>query len=749
MSDARLSPIRLAVPLVMITLLGCMPPPGRQQREFGVEGGPAAEGAPTPLTPSAALPGPTEPLAIAPERPVARRVVDRGSGQFAGRPARVEVAPAEAGEVTLSFVDADIRDVVRAILQDTLGENYVIDPQVSGTVTLQSSRPLALAELHPLLDTVLRLNGAALVRDGGINRIVPLDRAAAEGLRPSLREAQILQGAGYGLRVIPLAHARAEEMARLVQPFVPATAIVEVQAERNLLVVTGTPDQIATVQELVDMFDSDWLAGMSFALEPLRSANAEELVPELEQMFAAGEQGQLQGRLRFVPVPRLNAVLVIAAEPAHLERARRWIQELDQGLDTEPRLYIYHVQHGSAAALAEVLQAALGAGGAVLGREPLLAPGRTGFAIGAQARGGQGGAPRRTGAAGSMGTTAGGSTATESAGGGADFGLLPSSPTEQAGGGPSFGAGLFGPGPGAGSEELRVTADPTTNSLVIQATPQKYRMIEQALGRLDIVPLQVMIEATVAEVTLNNELRFGLEWFFRFGDVSGSLTRNEFLQPTPFVPGFTAILNTSDVRVVLSALDQITDVQVISSPQLLVLDNQIARLQVGDEVPIVTQQAQSVTNPDAPLVNSVDYRDSGVILEVRPRVSGSGLAVLEIAQEVSRVTQTLTSNIDSPTINQRRVTTTVAVHSGETVALGGLIQNRNDNADSGIPVLRDIPVLGVLFGSQRQISERTELLVLLTPRVLSGREDARAVTQDLRRRIHALPENPRGPSRVP
>ncbi|HET6469979.1 MAG TPA: secretin N-terminal domain-containing protein [Geminicoccaceae bacterium] len=729
-----------------------MPPLVHQPRQFGLDAEPAGQGPPTPLVATGpAQPGAAGPFAIVPERPEVRRFVDPGTGQFVGRAPQAVVTSTEAGEVTLSFVDADLRDVVRAILQDTLGENYVIDPQVSGTVTLQSSQPLPRSALRPLIDTILRLNGAALVRNGGIDRIVPLDRAAAEGLRPALREARTLQDAGYGLQVIPLAYARAEEMARLVQPFVPATAIVEIEAQRNLLLVTGTPEQVQTVLDMVEMFDTDFLGGMSFALEPLRAANAEEIVGELEQMFQTGDPAAAQARLRFVPVPRLNAVLVIAAQPAHLERARRWIQELDQGLDEDARLYIYHVQHGSAAALAEVLQDALGAAGAVLGRAPAaVAPGRTPFTLG-----GAGGAgPADTGRASAFGAgtqgdgarmRGGGAQPRREAGAGdAAGGLLAASdatrPAEQ----DPFAADLFGTtaaeGPG-----LRISADPTTNSLVIHATPREFRMIEQALARLDIVPLQVLIEATIAEVVLNDQLRFGLEWFFRFGNVETTLNA-----PVPAAPPtLTAILRTSDVRVVLTALDAVTDVRVISTPQLLVLDNQIARLQVGDEVPVVTQQAQSIIDREAPVINSVQYRDTGVILEVRPRVSGSGLALLEIAQEVSRVTETLTSGIDSPTFNQRRVTTTVAVHSGETVVLGGLIQDQQNEGASGIPGLRQIPVLGALFGTQSRTTSRTELLVLLTPRVLSGREDARAVTQDLRRRIHALPESGERPARLP
>jgi general secretion pathway protein D len=252
------------------------------------------------------------------------------------------------------------------------------------------------------------------------------------------------------------------------------------------------------------------------------------------------------------------------------------------------------------------------------------------------------------------------------------------------------------------------------------------------------VPLQVLIEATIAEVTLNDRLEYGLQWFFSAGNNSFTFSTGETGTVAPTFPGFAYVLGTGDVRVVLNALTQVTDVKVISSPQLLVLDNEVARLQVGDEVPIVTRTAVSVGDPDAPVVNEVEYRDTGVILDIVPRVNSSGLVVLDILQEVSDVTETTSSAISSPTIQQRRIASTVAINSGETVALGGLIRDNNTNTVTGVPVLSDIPILGNLFKTTTDSVRRTELLVLLTPRVVRDRHDARVITDDLRKRLRAL-----------
>jgi general secretion pathway protein D len=289
--------------------------------------------------------------------------------------------------------------------------------------------------------------------------------------------------------------------------------------------------------------------------------------------------------------------------------------------------------------------------------------------------------------------------------------------------------------------DIRIIADATTNSLVIWAAPREYRKIRRALEQLDILPLQVLIEATVAEVSLIDELRYGVEWFLRTGDLSLTLSQRPGGGVAGRFPGFSALFAGTDVRVVLNALEQVTDVNVVSSPHLLVLDNQTARLQVGDQVPITVQQATAVTDPDAPIVNSIELRDTGVILSVTPRVNVSGLVILELEQEVSNVVQSETdtsSEQATPTISTRQISSTVAVQSGETIVLGGLIQDNQNRSVSGLPFLARLPIVGALFGTRGRSLNRTELLVLLTPRVIRGPEDARAITGELRRRLRSI-----------
>jgi general secretion pathway protein D len=292
--------------------------------------------------------------------------------------------------------------------------------------------------------------------------------------------------------------------------------------------------------------------------------------------------------------------------------------------------------------------------------------------------------------------------------------------------------------PLSNSGTIRVVADEANNALVILATPEEYRMIEATLERLDIVPLQVLIEATIAEVALIDELSYGLEWFFQSGDVSTTFSSLANGAVSSMFPGFSFVFAGTDARVVLNALTEITDVNVISSPQLMVKDNETASLNIGDQVPISTQSAVSVTDPDAPIVNSIQYRDTGVVLEITPRVNSNGLVILDIIQEVSDVIQTDTSDISSPTIQQRRIETTVVVQSGETVALGGMIRDNRTDSVSGIPLLSDIPILGNLFKTNTEITRRTELIILITPRVIHNVDEATEAMEELRSRMTGL-----------
>jgi general secretion pathway protein D len=638
----------------------------------------------------------------------------RGTGIMTN-PVRVDTSrvSSEGGAVTLNFVDAEVREVVDVILGEMLGVSYLIDPQVQGKVTARTTEPIERKALIPALENILALNGSALVRVNGLYKVLPVEDATSSISAPLLSSRDRYKSQGYGLHIIPLRYASAIEVLDIVQSFVGPGRVLRADTRRNLLLFAGNGSEAADLAEMVGVFDVDWMRGMSFGLFPMEVANASELVKELEIVFFTGSAAGLDGVVRFIPIERLNAVLVISPQPRYLDQAQNWIERLDRGTEgSGRRIFVYHVQNKRASDLANVLgQIFTGesVGGRTLPRAS-VAPGLRPSVVGAAraqrqqsdgAEGAEEGAPRQN-------IRSVESTIAQAVDVAADTG------------------------------EIRIIADETTNALVVLATLSEYRMIEATLRRLDVVPLQVLIEVTIAEVSLQDELQYGLQWFFSEGNSSAALSNFESGIPTSSFPGFSYVFASNSARVVLNALTEVTDVNIISSPQLMVLDNQTARLQVGDQVPVATKSSvpvDTINNADFNSVNEIELRDTGVILEVTPRVNASGLVTMDVLQEVSDVVSTTTSEIDSPTIQQRQIQSTVAVQSGQTIALGGLIVDDAQDGYSGVPVLSSIPIFGNLFKTTTESKLRQELLVLITPRVVRDQGEAQDVTEELRRRL--------------
>ena len=410
----------------------------------------------------------------------------------------------------LNVVDGELREVVRMVLEFALHANYVIDPSVGGRITVQTTRPLPPQDLVPVLDSVLRMNGAALVQTGNLFKVVPIDQAISAGAMADVEPLPSAGAPGFGVQVVPLRFVSATELAPVLEPFRPPGGAIQVDAVRNLLLLAGSSDQLASLRDLVSIFDVDWMRGMSFGLFPLDNAAAPDLAAELDQVFGGTEAGPLAGVVRVVPIERLNSVLVVSSQPAYLEQAELWVQRLDRTSDTdEPQIYVYPVQNSRAANLAEVLSGIFGAEAATVSGSSLLAPGQeatqlqSDFELGTTEEQTLDGGGRNRGAPSPRPTPAVGSRAPL-----ANVDLLWGFQEEE-----------------EGQPETRIIADDFTNSLVIRALPADYRKIRDAIERLDTLPLQVLIEATVAEVTLSNQLRYGVEWFFRSGDFEATFSQ--------------------------------------------------------------------------------------------------------------------------------------------------------------------------------------------------------------------------------
>ena len=656
-------------------------------------------------------------------------------------------------DISLDFADIDVREVVAQVLGSVLRVSYTIDPAVRGTATLHSARPMTRAQVLAALQAVLAQNGAVLVQSGTLYRVVTQAAAAAA---PGLAN-----GAGSaGGSVVPLRYAAADELAKVLQPFVGAGGRIVPDPGRNALLITGDPTSRETLLGLVAAFDINLLAGQSYAVLPVANGDAKDFASALQEAVRGQGGGALAGVVRVIPMQRINSVLVVSAQPRYIEDVRRVYALVERGRRSSVRGWsVYYLQNSRSNDIAYVLQQAFTPRSVTAQPTPAggVGPGRSARSLGYSGGGGGGGGgggasggggigisggigmrsggdPSAQGqsAPGQSGAATGGLTVTQGGGGGG-----PDQSANPLLGGlePSGGGGGGGD---SGAETMRIIPNGQNNALLIYATPQERDAIDSTLRRLDILPLQVRIDATIAEVTLNDQLRYGTQFYFTSGEFKSVLS-------TATASAVSAGLNTAlpgfifaggkdgGAPLAITALQAVTDVRVLSAPQVMVLDNEPARLQVGQLVPFLTQSAQSTLTVGAPIVSSVDYRETGVIMEVTPRVNSGGLVTLDISQEVSEIDPTQTTpGLNSPTFSQRLVRTRVAVQDGQTVGLAGLIRDSVSRGNSGVPFLSQIPLLGSLFGSQNNNRQRTELLVLITPRVIHDQRDARALTEDLR-----------------
>jgi general secretion pathway protein D len=610
-------------------------------------------------------------------------------------------APEIEGEYTLNFENVEIKDVVKAVLGDMLQLNYSVAPAVQGTMTLHTAHPMTRDGVLPGFEAALRLAGAALVASPHGYDVVPLqDAAHRSGLA---LPAQIGLAPGFRLELVPLKFVSATEIQHVLEPVSQPGTIVRVDSGRNFVVLAGTEAELANLIETIAIFDVDWLRTQSFGLYPLHYAPAKSVAAELGQVI--GAQGPLAGLVRIVPIDRLNAILVVSPRAVYVDEMRSWVERFDRGGDApESRLYVYHVQNGSAADLAGVL-------GKVIGQ------------------------PRSSTTATGVGTVQGAAPGNDSLT--PPTGLSTPALLQTSLGAPT--GTLAGPANQASNNgEPRITADEANNALLIMATPAQYKLIEEAIDQLDTIPLQVLIEVTVAEVTLTRDLNYGVQSYFKNGPAqtlvaqgtSSSLTLN----PTPGGLAFSFTRGTS-TNVVLDLLSTITKTKVLSAPTVMVLNNHTASLNVGEQIPVATSSQVSVQSSEAPVVNTIQQQSTGIILKVTPRVNQGGLVQMDLSQQVSIPQSTTTSSIQSPTIQQREIDTTVAVQDGQTVALGGLISDTDTKGTNGVPWLSEMPVVGALFGTKEDNIQRDEIIILVTPHVVRDVESARSVTDELRAKL--------------
>jgi general secretion pathway protein D len=701
------------------------------------------------------------------ESPVADSRVRGAGGRLASNDPGATVG---AFGVELNFENADIHAVSRSILSDVLALNFVIDPRVQGTVTLTSVGPIPRRDVLMVFESALRTANAAVLRDGNILKIVPLSETNGSGA--------VTLGAGepgFGVSVVPLRYTSATMMAKLSESFLSRPGALRADAAGNLVMIQGTMAEREAALDMIGSFDVEWLRNQSVGVYPLKATTPEQMIRELQPIFESSQGGRGDGVIRFQPVTRMNAVMAVAKSPKLLEQATRWVERLDRSDSAGTALRAYRLKYGDAKQIVAILNDIFaGPASSQAGETPhdQIAPGASTSQSRLDSLGPSGfGANSGAGTGAGAGPGAGTSTP-PSPGGGMGTG----GGTNQSPSGSQFASAFesFSDKKGADTESgrsiargvlpyVRISADVGNNAVVVFSNDEDYRTIERALQQIDRPKLQVAIDATVAEIDLTDQLQYGVQYFLQSGNAgsvglfnaaassstaattasttASSAASTAATIATTFLaqalPGANLLLGSqTNPGAIISALATLTNVKVLSAPSVVVLDNQPALLQVGDQIPIQTSTA-SILTTGAPIVNTISMVNTGVILKVLPHVHSNGTIQMEIDQEVSNVANPSAQSL-TPTISDRRIHTSVSVGSSQTVLLGGLISDQDQSTKSGLPFLQNLQYVGALFGNTSINKQRTEIIIFIRPRLIRSGYDAQSVAEEFRERLDLM-----------
>lgn len=705
------------------------PPPGVSSTDAKETAGPAASTAGTATESGSLISGDVS-SGLGPEKDGARRPLSYVGAPRTGTAARlrsaevqrVEAVPEEKIAVELAFDAADIYQVLDATLYQLYHTGYIADPSLQAKVTFRLKGNYSRAEFINVLNDVLQVSGLALVPGPGhMVKVVRKDLSAglARGTEPG-REGAL----GEVTRMVRLLYLDAGAAANNIRPFMSPGAVVVAEPAGNALILTDTPATIDRVTALLAAMDVDYIREVSWKIFPLKHAKAETVAEEMGKILGAQglyvRQGAETGAFQIFPIKSLNAVMVASRLPSVLEQAQRWIPFVDQPGGGGQGVYVYFVENGSAEELANLIGQIYGIATTSLRRkdESRMRSVVTPSTLGSATKGTSLGAETSPTATRTTATT-------------------PSSPTAME---------------GKLTDEVSLVADPSTNAVIIRATERDYQEILSVLQRLDIIPRQVLISVIIAEISLSGSVEYGIEWFLQghWDEYTGQWILDgdrarAARQALGAGSGFTAAVfdGTDFLRGLIHALGKDSEVNILSSPNIMASDHKEAYIEVAEEVPLVT--GETTSQELTATTRTIQYRKTGIILKVTPHISSKGLVRLDISQEVSERGEK-DVQLQTTSIVSRRAETSLVVHDGQMIVIGGLMRNRDALSQSGIPGLRNMPVLKYLFGAKSKDNSKSELIILITPKVVRSRVEADAVTQEFYGKVQKLRELVEGSS---
>jgi len=630
-----------------------------------------------------------------------------------------------AGGISLNFDNADIYEVINA-LSDFLGISYIIDPAVKGRVNIHTSGQIEAGQLLPILETIFEMNNIAMVRTGDFYKILPVKEAQKEIIDINIGR-ELAEPESYDkviIQLIPLKYIPSGEVAKVLKPFTGRGGDIVDYGKANILILIETAGNIKTMLDIINVLDTDTFEQTAIRFFKVKHADPSELAKELENVFTSAGIDKSSSKgigLSIVPVDRAGYLIGVSAIPGMLDKVQHWVELLDAvDTDTDEQIYIYFVENGKADEIADILIQLYGGEGKSSGtsktKESRLSRSRTSSRTRSsrtRSRLGENDRTQRT------------KTADKTTG--RTSGMI--------------------------EDDIMIVTDEATNSIVVKSVPADYLKIKDTIRRLDRIPRQVLIEVLIAEVTLSGDTEFGIEWALRGSNASiggykggdragvdlglGGIGNIDLTQSLG--QGFSYMFDSSRLQAFLIAQASHNKLNILSSPHILAADNQEASIEVGEEVPIVTSEyIPTDYQVNTSTSRSIEYRSTGVILTVTPRVNEKGLVAMEISQEVSEAQPVVAGGIQSPVISNRKAETALVVQHGETIVIGGLIKDRSNNTVTGVPFLSHVPLLSYLFSNTKNSSSKTELVIMITPHVIKTIDEASLATQEFKQKIDVV-----------
>lgn len=603
-------------------------------------------------------------------------------------PAKAEAKdpPDEKADLGLAFEQIPLPTLIQVVYGTILKKNFNVDPQVAARkdlVTIRTGGPQTPTQIAELVRTLLKSYGIAVLEIGNLLRIVP--DGSALGYLPEIRRGRALPETPQPLRpifqLVELNALKPSDVAPWIRQMFGNKIDIKDDVQRNAVLLSGKTDDVAAVMEAIQVLDQPLMRGRHGLRINPSFWTADDLAKRLVEILQAEgitavTNPSQAAPVILLPIPAINALVVFTSSESLLKHITDWVGNLDRASDQSSgrNIFSYAVQYTDADALAKTMQQLLG-----------------------------------------------------------DIGVAPATPAAT----PAAGAAATATRPAPIAR--KVVVDRASNTLIFIGTAEDYGQIRTLLQSLDKPAREALIEVTVAEVTLKDNLQFGIEWLLKEARLDGTAIVQGTLGGLSIGSSgfnYSRIDGSGNKTLLLNALASNNQATILSSPRVVARSGETATIQVGQEVPILTsQQTSAATGGTGSILQTVQYRNTGVILSVKPVIHSGDQIDLDVSQEVSSAQATATGVNTSPTFSSRRLQTKLSLKNGSTVLLGGLISNSRSGGNAGIPLLKDIPILGHAFRTDTDVADRTELIVLITPYVISDDADAQAVTDAFRRQL--------------